>query len=400
MRKSLIHYFIFALLVTMTSCGGKINTKSKSVISEAEISYLLIEKSCTNSMVNPEPVTVEINKQYNDFLSKNPFAFFNMPVRNYDYKTPMIVNLDDLAEGLKKFTTNSNNAKYGATNLNALSEQIFYLYQNSMRFEGQKCSFPYLTTKKYSDIRPYMMLKDFCVEKNNNEICSSETLVNLSSEESSFIEENTIKLCKAFDSSDVNCQAQYNLQRKNKTTPSLVALYQKRFQEERFEKMFLLRDSHLSFKCSKDETVTTMTVKVYSQSLDIYTLGVLTRYVSDTWSRNNFKLSIEIVDSPGSDVVEIKSTNNPVSHVPDNNNLMVFLSNKLDPLTSQRVLAHEFGHVLGFPDCYIEFFDNQKKDLVYYEQSQENTNIMCSLKAGVSVPDDYLAQLSQNSCVF
>lgn len=269
-----------------------------------------------------------------------------------------------------------------------------------MRFEGQKCSFPLMTKKKFQDVRPYLEMLDFCTEKNGDGVCSSETIVNLTPAESRFVEDKVIKLCKAFDSSDVNCQAQYIIKKQNKAIPSLVSLYQKKFQTERYERLFSLRDSHLKFQCHNIEDVTTMTLKVYSQNLDVYTLSVLTRFVSDSWSRGNFRLSIDIVDRPGSDVVEILPSTTGVSYVPDNNNRKVFLSGIPDFETQKKVLAHEFGHVLGFPDCYTEFFDNQNKDLVYYEISRENTNIMCSLKPGVSVPDDYLSQLAQKSCLF
>jgi hypothetical protein len=65
-----------------------------------------------------------------------------------------------------------------------------------------------------------------------------------------------------------------------------------------------------------------------------------------------------------------------------------------------KVLAHELGLVLGFPDCYVEFFDNSKKELVYYEIAEKNMNIMCSMKEGVKVPSDYFLQLEQSSCNF
>lgn len=41
-----------------------------------------------------------------------------------------------------------------------------------------------------------------------------------------------------------------------------------------------------------------------------------------------------------------------------------------------RTLRHEFGHVLGFPDCYLEFFDVGANALVNYQL--DAGNIMCS----------------------
>lgn len=392
--------FLITLMIIMVSCGKKINTKNNSPHSEGEISYLLIEKQCSGDILKPEPVSVEISKVYNEFQNNHPFVFYGMPVRLYDYKNPLIINLDDMEKKLVEIKTQLTLNIFNNDALKMAGEELFYLYQNSMRFEGQKCSFPYMAKKKFQDVRPYLELLDFCTEKNGDGICSSETIANLSSNEAQLVEVKTIKLCKAFDSSNVNCQAQYNVHKMNNTVASLVSFYQKKFQTERYERLFTLRDSHLKFQCHSIEDVTTMTLKVYSQSLDIYSLNVLARFVSDTWTRGKFRLNVEIVEQKGSDVVEILPSTTGVSYVPDNNNRKVFLSQKVDFETQKKVLAHEFGHVLGFPDCYTEFFDNQNKDLIYYEISQEDTNIMCSLKAGVSVPDDYLSLLAQNSCVF
>lgn len=49
------------------------------------------------------------------------------------------------------------------------------------------------------------------------------------------------------------------------------------------------------------------------------------------------------------------------------------------PLTEYAVqwtIRHEFGHVLGFPDCYIEFYDKDISAMVSYQI--DTTDLMCS----------------------
>jgi hypothetical protein len=42
----------------------------------------------------------------------------------------------------------------------------------------------------------------------------------------------------------------------------------------------------------------------------------------------------------------------------------------------QWTIRHEFGHVLGFPDCYIEFFDTDLNAIVGYQM--DTSDLMCS----------------------
>ena len=60
----------------------------------------------------------------------------------------------------------------------------------------------------------------------------------------------------------------------------------------------------------------------------------------------------------------------------------------------ERTLAHEFGHILGFPDCYVEFWSESEEAFIYYTLDPENR--MCSL-AGATLPVHYeaLAQTYQ-----
>lgn len=44
----------------------------------------------------------------------------------------------------------------------------------------------------------------------------------------------------------------------------------------------------------------------------------------------------------------------------------------LDDYDTQWTIRHEFGHVLGFPDCYLEFFDPDKKEMTYYTIEPDN----------------------------
>jgi hypothetical protein len=57
----------------------------------------------------------------------------------------------------------------------------------------------------------------------------------------------------------------------------------------------------------------------------------------------------------------------------------VIVMDKNRPVTdasAQWTIRHEFGHILGFPDCYLEFYDEERATIVNYEIDSDN--IMCS----------------------
>lgn len=48
----------------------------------------------------------------------------------------------------------------------------------------------------------------------------------------------------------------------------------------------------------------------------------------------------------------------------------------IEEYDSQWTIRHEFGHVLGLPDCYHEFYDTTQEAYVNYQF--DVTDLMCS----------------------
>lgn len=394
---------LIALMLIVSGCGAKSpNQKVGKDFYQKEIELLLIEKQCKDPQGSLSPVTLEINQLYANTLKANPLAFLTVPPKLYDYQNPLKITASSLENELDSVQVKMNTSP----DVSLVSSELFYLYQNANRFESLKCSFETLAQKKALDYRSMKNLEDFCQKKNGSSLCSDQALAQLTVDEEDFVEEKTLDLCRSF-SKEVNCQTEWIIGQKNGSKGSVVRSYQDRFHKERFDKLFSLRSNHLLFQCTETSEEaspkTFMLIKVFKGNWEEGHLKTLLKYVSDQWSNANYQLQFEVVnqtDIPGETVVTILNTTNFNSYVPDNNTRVVYLSEKLDFLTKQKVLAHEFGHVLGFPDCYVEFFDDKEKELVYYEHSNTDTNIMCSLKNGVRAPDEYLRQLREKSCLF
>lgn len=64
-------------------------------------------------------------------------------------------------------------------------------------------------------------------------------------------------------------------------------------------------------------------------------------------------------------------------HVPSGNNSIVMDANQsLDEYDTKWVIRHEFGHILGLPDCYHEFYDESIEAFVSYQL--DVSDLMCS----------------------
>jgi hypothetical protein len=49
-------------------------------------------------------------------------------------------------------------------------------------------------------------------------------------------------------------------------------------------------------------------------------------------------------------------------------------------------IRHEFGHTLGFPDCYIEFYDTKAGQMVSFQI--DTSNLICSRRGKLQARHD------------
>jgi len=114
--------------------------------------------------------------------------------------------------------------------------------------------------------------------------------------------------------------------------------------------------------------------------------------VEKAWNTDNYELKIEWSNSIDAKI-SIEFVEEGTHHA--NFRTRVISMNRktfqYDELTGV-ILAHEFGHVLGFKDCYHEFWDHDENGYVFYKV--DVTNIMCS-NAG-DVKDFHFEQLLKN----
>lgn len=107
--------------------------------------------------------------------------------------------------------------------------------------------------------------------------------------------------------------------------------------------------------------------------------------IEEEWQKDFLKLHIDFEESEGQSRVFIEWVAGATAHVKGlgSNHIVMDANSSLDDWDTQWVIRHEFGHVLGLPDCYIEFYEPNTKEIVSYQI--DVNDLMCSRK-GVYQP--------------
>ena len=99
--------------------------------------------------------------------------------------------------------------------------------------------------------------------------------------------------------------------------------------------------------------------------------------VEEEWNSANFKLLVNYIPPHASaPYIEFEKDVTPNISGETWNKITMDPDYSLDDYSTQWTIRHEFGHVLGFPDCYLEFYLPEKKEMIFY--TIETDNLMCA----------------------
>jgi len=119
----------------------------------------------------------------------------------------------------------------------------------------------------------------------------------------------------------------------------------------------------------------------------------LTNNIETEWKFLPFTLLIDFVQTTNSGV-EVIWEPGITPHVPSLGSNKIYMDSNapISEYDVQWTIRHEFGHVLGFPDCYIEFYDGDIQAIVGYQI--DITDLMCSRRGHLKAR--HITELKKN----
>ena len=98
--------------------------------------------------------------------------------------------------------------------------------------------------------------------------------------------------------------------------------------------------------------------------------------VEDEWKWQDWQLRLNFQAGDPASMSHLEFKPGVTAHVETPNKIVMDENQPTTEYNSQWTIRHEYGHILGFPDCYIEFYDEDRGRMVNYQL--DTTNLMCS----------------------
>lgn len=251
-----------------------------------------------------------------------------------------------------------------------MDEYIFWarkvnrMYEEALRWDITLQYFDMFIASKTQDIRGYYYLQQ---EKNLKE--ELENWSSLRRKDKIRLKFYLLNQCGNSKANEKSCQNEFR-----RTKSHLWDFYQKYLPIAKavYDSNFIIQDAD----ARKDLQWTEENkMRVPFQSTEASIQDFLSFNLEDEWKWEGWNLRLNFTPDAQ---IRVDFQVGVLPHVaPEDVNVIVMDQNS--PLTewnTQLAIRHEFGHILGFPDCYVEFYEPKEKLVIAYQL--DVTNMMCS----------------------
>lgn len=393
MTKGFTLVYIFIAIGVLSSCGVR---KNSSISLEDKVSLMKASQaavSCTK--INESELVKSSRKLISEIESKA-----NLNGRQYLLNTnryfieqgnmfsPLVLGkktinkvYKDLSEQLESSKT--NNARN--FNWNDLLQKKDFFTNMIDRWTFHQCHLTGLVTNSNQEMSDFLSIESqFCKKS-----CLTGSDSRLIEKEEKEIRRKVINMCSLIKRKSL-CSVEYDLSVIHKKRNTFIENILIESREHYKKELFSPKKSNLNITCQKKKNHVLLNFPIEQSSLSYERTQAIKKY----WENEKVKVEFRVEEGG----LSISSTPETVSYVSSERPNHINLSFKLFGEIKSKTIAHEFGHVLGFRDCYIEYFNGRTDEVVYFELEREQGNLMCSLVSGKKIPNKYQDTLIEKYC--
>lgn len=298
----------------------------------------------------PQRSSTEIMlKRYNDFLESAPVAITSIIKSNQNLPTsiPEEVSSEEFVKSLRVLDR---------------------IYQSTIRWASARNWLSYYTERATYDIRGFIFLK------NTPDLeAKLKTFPAMSDEEKAIYTGWFLGLCRNGTFSANRCKTELLKHTTNNTLYSFYNQY-KEYGQNVYDLLFTVKKTRKEIKWDAERVTLHSPFQTPDRS-DVQKW--LKENIEDEWRRPNFKLQINYKKT-NEDIPKIQFKEGVTANVNGiaGNTITMEAEYPIETKDQKWTIRHEYGHVLGFQDCYLEFYDTNEKAIIYYEIDVDN--LMCS----------------------
>lgn len=243
------------------------------------------------------------------------------------------------------------------------------LYQHTVRWSGSQQYMKWYIKRSQWDVRGYLFLKNTPDLENKLNNWKS-----LTSEEKTNFRFWIQGLCHNSGADESDCESQID-EALSKNQASSIYLQFNKFGEAMYKSFFKVEETRSEIYWNEEKT------KLYSPFLTPERTDIkdwLSTNIQDEWKGIGFNLLLDFKATSEKIIPHIEFQSGVTAHVNDiaGDTITMDGDYSISNYAQRWTIRHEYGHVLGFPDCYLEFFDVNQKAMIYYEIDIDN--LMCS----------------------